>query len=183
MLARRKAMTSAAWLERRKSRIDPLLWLDCSSFFFVVFVFVVLFESIKTGCLRKHRHPNGNWRPMKSSWFKNVPNYVRQPKLSFSNVIEIRSTPVYLATLWVVKHRCQSTCSQLLSSQVDPQNVRLYAYQQNSYRYLYTSPRILLAPALFVLVGGLIQYFAQKQRVGFSPLDMFRPSPDDSLFF
>jgi hypothetical protein len=48
---------------------------------------------------------------------------------------------------------------------VDPQNVRLYAYQQNSYRYLYTSPRILLAPALFLLAGGLLQYFAQKHRV------------------
>jgi hypothetical protein len=52
-----------------------------------------------------------------------------------------------------------------MSSQVDPQNTRLYAYQQNSYRYLYTSPRILLAPALFLLAGGLLQYFAQKIRV------------------
>lgn len=51
------------------------------------------------------------------------------------------------------------------SLQVDPQNTRLYAYQQNSYRYLYTSPRILLAPALFLLAGGLIQYFAQRYRV------------------
>jgi hypothetical protein len=50
---------------------------------------------------------------------------------------------------------------------VDPQNVRLYAYQQNSYRYLHTSPRLLLAPGLFVLVGGLLQYFTQKHRVIF----------------
>ncbi|CAF3433017.1 unnamed protein product [Rotaria socialis] len=48
---------------------------------------------------------------------------------------------------------------------VDPQNVRLYAYQQNSYRYLYSSPRILLTPALFLLAGGLLQYFAQKNRL------------------
>ncbi|CAF4260860.1 unnamed protein product [Rotaria socialis] len=47
---------------------------------------------------------------------------------------------------------------------VDPQNVRLYAYQQNSYRYLYSSPRILLTPALFLLADGLLQYFAQKNR-------------------
>ncbi|CAF0926380.1 unnamed protein product [Rotaria sordida] len=51
---------------------------------------------------------------------------------------------------------------------VDPQNTRLYAYQQNSYRYLYTSPRILLAPALFLLAGGLLQYFAQKKRIQYN---------------
>jgi hypothetical protein len=51
---------------------------------------------------------------------------------------------------------------------VDPQNTRLYAYQQNSYRYLYTSPRILLAPALFLLAGGLLQYFAQKIRIKYN---------------
>ena len=48
---------------------------------------------------------------------------------------------------------------------MDPQNTRLYAFQMNSYRYLYTSPRVLIGPALFVLVGGLLQYFAQKIRV------------------
>jgi hypothetical protein len=52
-------------------------------------------------------------------------------------------------------------------NKVDPQNIRLYAYQQNSYRYIYTSPRILLAPGLFLLAGGLIQYFAQQIRVIF----------------
>ncbi|CAF0951170.1 unnamed protein product [Adineta steineri] len=51
---------------------------------------------------------------------------------------------------------------------VDPQNTRLYAYQQNTYRYLYTSPRILLAPALFLLAGGLLQYFAQKHRIKYN---------------
>ncbi len=56
---------------------------------------------------------------------------------------------------------------------MDPQNVRLYAYQQNSYRYLYTSPRLLLAPALFVLAGGLLQYFAQKHRVIFRKFHLF----------
>ena len=56
-------------------------------------------------------------------------------------------------------------CISSLFLQVDPQNVRLYAYQQNTYRYLYTSPRILLAPALFVLAGTIVQYFVQKHRV------------------
>ncbi|CAF1225477.1 unnamed protein product [Rotaria sp. Silwood1] len=51
---------------------------------------------------------------------------------------------------------------------VDPQNIRLYAYQQNSYRYLYTSPRILLAPGIFLLIGGLLQYFAQKKRIQYN---------------
>ncbi|CAF0782881.1 unnamed protein product [Adineta ricciae] len=51
---------------------------------------------------------------------------------------------------------------------VDPQNVRLYAYQQNTYRYLYTSPRILLAPALFVLAGTIVQYFVQKHRIQYN---------------
>lgn len=50
-------------------------------------------------------------------------------------------------------------------NQVDPQNTRLYAYQMNSYRYLYTSPRILLAPALFLLAGGFLQYIIQRSRV------------------
>ncbi|CAM4802195.1 unnamed protein product [Rotaria magnacalcarata] len=60
---------------------------------------------------------------------------------------------------------CFKCCS---FDKVDPQNVRLYAYQQNSYRYLYSSPRILLAPALFLLAGGLLQYFAQKNRIKYN---------------
>ena len=35
----------------------------------------------------------------------------------------------------------------------------------NSYRYLYTSPRILLGPALFILAGGFLQYIIQRSRV------------------
>ena len=56
-------------------------------------------------------------------------------------------------------------CVLCFINKLDPQNARLYAYQQNGYRYLYSSPRLLLAPALFVLVGGLVQYLAQRKRV------------------
>lgn len=175
----RKSATSRPFLSHRRLYSFGENDFDATSFLFFSFSFVrgrkttsmdkrsiVRFFRLQTSfwkCQEKPFHLNGIWRLMKWKLSKNVHNYDKQRKLSFWNSIEIHLIRVFRDILWV--SLIVWLWSSSFSVQVDPQNTRLYAFQMNSYRYLYTSPRILLGPALFVLVGGFIQYFAQKERV------------------